>query len=264
MALLKYLADTSTFEPALAVIRWTQEELLKHPQECTSANEALQQAKASLLKHHIEAGRPYKPSIVRSSTAEGIALFPNNTILLSLYAWNERRFRIDDRVRSIMRDTMRRTGDRSIISHLFAVSTELKRPVSSGSTAHSGRAAFERALESQVGKASAALWTRYFYFELRQGDKERIKNVFYRGMRALPWLKAFYMLAFEHMRDILSFNELKKIYEVMVEKELRIHVDLEDAFHDVEERQAQKLKGSSGRHLPIAMPVDDDSSFEDK
>lgn len=56
-------------------------------------------------------------------------------------------------------------------------------------------------------------------------------------MRACPWAKEFYLLAFMHLRDVLGFKELRKLYEVLGEKGLRVHVDLENVFERYDERK---------------------------
>lgn len=63
------------------------------------------------------------------------------------------------------------------------------------------------------------------------------------------------MLAFSHLRDVLAFEELRKIYEVLGEKGLRVHVDLEDVFERWDERRA--VLGEDGR---VAGLPDDGSS----
>jgi hypothetical protein len=47
-------------------------------------------------------------------------------------------------------------------------------------------------------------------------------------MRACPWAKVFYMLAFSEssLRDAIGFTGLRQIYDTMVEKGIRIHIDL--------------------------------------
>jgi hypothetical protein len=79
--------------------------------------------------------------------------------------------------------------------------------------------------------SSVELWTAYLRFccshkEL-QGKKAR--EVFYRAIAACPWAKEVYMEAFA-LREGLGFvgTELKAVYETMVAKGLRVHVDLDD------------------------------------
>jgi len=61
------------------------------------------------------------------------------------------------------------------------------------------------------------------------------KDVWYRALRACPWAKELYMIGFEKMSDMLPFSELKSIWRIMGEKDLRVHVDLEERFEDIAE-----------------------------
>jgi hypothetical protein len=54
--------------------------------------------------------------------------------------------------------------------------------------------------------------------------------VFFRGVRHLPWSKWFLLLAFEHLEGLLSFEELKSIWNIFGERELRVHVELDEAM----------------------------------
>lgn len=200
------------------------------------AAEALfRQSFARLLYIHISQKHPYSPATVRSFLAESIAAFPHNTIFLSLYAWNESRFRIDDRVRGIVRDTVfgnryGRQGDDEgsddVTIHFFAVYVDLQRGVLQGSNHNAVRGTFERALQSEGAAHSAGLWKLYFLFEHRNADLSRARDVFYRAVMACPWAKQIYMLAFDYLGDEMSEMELRGVYDMMVERELRIHITL--------------------------------------
>lgn len=253
------------------------------------AVELLHQSRARFLYYHVRTNGMYKPSQIRSLLMESISTFPHNTMFLSLFAWNESRFRIEERVRDIVRDitTESRTSHTStlqqvpITSHLFSIYTEMIRPVYAGSTAHSVRAAFEKAIGEHDASAqhntlstagsSLSLWKLYILFELSHHNIQRAKDVFYRGMRACPWSKELIMLAFSHLRadvvesrhpassrrgDGMGFDELRRVYNVLVEKELRIHVDIEDQLDEL----AEKMQRSAG--LPFSMPDDADSGDE--
>ena len=68
----------------------------------------------------------------------------------------------------------------------------------------------------------------------RGGDADgRAKAVYWRAVRACPWVKELYLLAFEYLREGMGDEELRGVYEMMEEKGLRVHVALEDY---VEER----------------------------
>lgn len=203
----------------------------------SGAQEYLHQSFAQLLYYHATHSTYFSPSIIRSSLAESIALFPKNTIFLYLYTWIEARFRIDDRVRSITRDVvlsndLGREGkyQESVMSHLFAVHTEINRSTALGSNVHTIRGTIERGVGSSCGAHSAGLWKLYFHFELSRNELEKAKSVFYRGMKACPWAKELYMMAFEYLSTVMGETELKGLYELMVERELRIHLGLEEVL----------------------------------
>lgn len=254
--------------------------------------ELLHQSRARFIHYHVRTSTLYKPSYIRTLLTESISLFPHNTMFLSLFAWNESRFRIEERVRDTIRDitTHPVTGNESgntddlltaqvpVTSHLFSIYTELSRPVHAGSTIHSARAAFEKAITGpdtsstlqspSTARSNLTLWKLYILFELSHHDIRRAKDVFYRGMRACPWSKELVMLAFSHLRaDLLGerrdegmgFDELRRVYNVLVEKELRIHVDIEDLLDEM----AVKLQGrAAALGVPITMPEDAESENE--
>ncbi len=231
---LSLSAATLTFKSNLA--------LLSQPTQSTN-HEYLHQSFARLLYHHSTHMHLFKPSDIRSLLAESIAEFPHNAIFLSLYSWNEARFRIDDRVRSIVRDVILANEDfrdkqqGSVIPHFFAIYTELHRSVTFGSNTSTIRSTFERAVDSASGMHCAGLWKLYFLFEKSRGEIAGAKAVFWRGVRACPWAKALYLLAFEHLRGVLGDADLRGIYELLGERELRVHVGLEDIFEEMDERK---------------------------
>jgi hypothetical protein len=230
LILLNYLkssslpAATSTFESNLALLTPT-----------SPATETLHQSFAQLLYYHTTHTNLFKPSEIRSLLAESIAQYPTNTIFLSLYAWNEARFRIDDRVRSIINDVVLShnnnnsspTSRDNITSHFFAIHTELHRTLTLGSNNQTIRSTFERAIISSTGTHCAALYKIYFQFEHSRGEIAKAKAIFWRGVRACPWVKDLYLLAFEYLREEMGEGELRGVYELMEEKGIRVHVGLE-------------------------------------
>lgn len=109
-----------------------------------------------------------------------------------------------------------------ITTHLLAISYEINRPIISGSTIHSVRAAFERAISDPLfqqdhhrthksdlfnttpnvghntGKNSPILWKLYILNELSQSQTQRAKEIYYRAIQACPWSKELIILAFTH------------------------------------------------------------------
>ncbi|GMG22897.1 unnamed protein product [Aspergillus oryzae] len=299
LAILAYLSKSRDLNKALQPYSNAFDRLATLPVQFESFRsvsiELLHQARARLLYYHARTSSIYKHSQIRALLADSISLFPHNTIFLSLFAWNESRFRIEERVRDTIMDITTKAHNRAdqilttqvpITSHLFSIFTELNRPIYAGSTPHSVRAAFEKAIGDQdpstpthhntvsTARSSLTLWKLYILFELSQHDINRAKDVFYRGMRACPWSKELIMLAFSHLRadiiqerypgasrkgDGMNFLELRSVYNVLIEKELRIHVDIED---ELDELVAEMQQKTAALGLPIAMPEDADSEDE--
>ncbi|KAL5333947.1 NRDE-2, necessary for RNA interference-domain-containing protein [Aspergillus crustosus] len=301
-AIVLYLTHAQDIDKSLQAYTSTIHRLSTLPDSDTTepfisyTTELLHQARARLLYHHLRTSTLYKPSQIRTILTESITSFPHNTITLSLFAWNESRFRIDDRVRDTMRaittsSTSSQTDTNNtpipITTHLFSIYTELTRPTYAGSTAHSARAAFEKALSNNnnnttnpsqppatnpsASHSSIALWKLYILFELSRSDITRAKSVFYRAMRACPWSKDILMLVFTHLRDDvvrekysnqgqtggvgqgMDFHELRHVYNVLVEKELRIHIDIERELDDLAVTMAE---GSAAMGMGISLPDD--------
>ena len=57
--------------------------------------------------------------------------------------------------------------------------------------------------------------------------------MWYRAIRACPGIKELYLLAFEYLKEVMWLQELKGVYNFMVERELRIHASLEDIFDEI-------------------------------
>jgi hypothetical protein len=145
--------------------------------------------------------------------------------------------------------------DRTIVGWTFAIHYETLKGEIAGSTSHSIRALYKKA-EDDVGAYCPALWKWHILFELEEASKEqakrptkkprqdgkkrkgesrveeayrRVKETFFKGMTQLPWCKEYMMMAFTHLgEEFLSGEELRKVYNVMVEKELRLYAELED------------------------------------
>ena len=213
----------------------------------SSIHEYLHQSFARLLYYHATHTHLFKPADIRSLLAESMAQFPQNTIFLSIYGWNEARFRIDDRLRSVVNELLLNGGGEignklqdNVVPHFFALYSELHRAVTFGSNVFTVRSTFERAIESDSGAHCAGLWKLYFLFEHSRHEAERAKMVFWRALRACPWAKDLYMLAFEYLSGEKGMEEadLRGIYELLGEKELRRHVRVEDIFAVLNDRKA--------------------------
>jgi hypothetical protein len=195
-----------------------------------TSHELFLQSAACLLLHHARIG-PFRPALIREHLIHFLKLFPQNTIFLSLYAWNESRLKIDNRVRNILLSTVLRPENDTLTSRLFAIQYEIRH-----GTIHSVRSAFEHALSSTASKSSAGLWRFYIFFCLETPRfRPQAKDIWYRSLRACPWAKELYLIGFEKLSGMMPFSELKSTWRIMGEKELRIHVDLEESLEDITE-----------------------------
>ena len=230
LSLLYYLAKSDSLvgrsiEGALGVIEHFTTALKSYKLHLSIHHEAILQFSARLLWHHARTG-PFRPALIRLRMEEALYLFPRNTIFLSLYAWNESRARIDDRVRAMLRDNSLLPKNDCVTSRLFAIRYEIER-----GNVHSAKAAFEHAVASEACKGNAGLWRLYVLWCAQSEDakiKNQAKEVLYRGMRACPGVKALMMEAFQTLRPLMNDEEVKSVHKVMEEKEVRIHVDLEE------------------------------------
>ena len=240
LALLEYLTSASSNETqssaqgditsALSVFMAFSQTLTDRHLVNTTSHELLLQSATRLLYHHARIG-PFRPALLRQHLTHFIVLFPQNTIFLSLYTWNESRLRIDNRVRNILLSTVLTPENDTLTSRLFAIHYEIEH-----STIHSVRSAFEHALSAPSTKCSAGLWRFYILYCLETPQfRAQAKEVWIRAIRACPWAKELYIFGFERMGGLMPFSELKRTWRVMGEKELRVHVDLEEKFEDLRE-----------------------------
>jgi len=242
LALLAYLTSSSSKETqsatqgditsALASYSALSKLFIDRDLKDSPSHELLHQSAARLLYHHARIG-PFRPALLREQLSNFIKFFPQNTIFLSLYTWNESRLRIDNRVRNILLSTVLTPENDTLTSRLFAIYYEMNH-----GTIHSARSAFEHAVSSPKTKSAAGLWKFYLIYCLETPQfRSQAKDIWYRALRACPWAKELYIIGFEKLGDLVSFEELKRTWRVMGEKELRVHVDLEDNFEEIAEME---------------------------
>ncbi|KAG7290333.1 hypothetical protein NEMBOFW57_000333 [Staphylotrichum longicolle] len=235
LMLLEYLAAEGGTEPAsasqgnisaaMATIQTFTQELESRSLSSSRSHERLLQTAARLLYHHATHG-PYRPTYLHTHLQRFIALFPRNALFLSLFAWSQPALRIiDDPVRTLLQDlSLSNPHIDSLAARRFAIRHEAR-----AGTAHSVRAAFEAALESPACKGSVELWVAYVRFCCgRRELRAKAREVWYRAIGACPWAKEVYMLGFAVAGLGLGPGELRGVVEGMVEKGLRVHVDMEE------------------------------------
>lgn len=282
MALLEYLRHKD-LKPALDVFKASYLSLQSKDLAQDLRVELLEQTKAILIDQHISSPetRMYRPSQLALVLAESLSRFPNNTIILSIHHKIEARILITDRLRM---KALLPNEEPTLIGALFKIFTESHRLL--GGTTPSTRAAFEQATSSDHLRSSASLWCLWVEFEIRAYEQQadlddrraampkshrrqkpasskrteiaarRVKDVFYAGLRAVPWVKEYMMIAFTRLfpLGIFEFEDCKGVYNVMAEKGLRIRVDLEDVLEELGQRREE--------NMPIRIPLDREDSAE--
>ncbi|KAF3033246.1 hypothetical protein E8E12_001330 [Didymella heteroderae] len=256
LACLSYLTSSYNASAALSVHGNLTSWLASHRLHTSVHAESHAQAIAQFLAFHVSHAAVVRPSLVRDALEPYIAAFPSNTVLLSVYAANEARFAIDDRVRGHMARVLNLSPASSASSWAFAIHHEALKGAIAGSTAHSIRALYARATSGDAGAAhSPSLWAMWLRFEMaqlraardtpanrrprRDGGKSkwqtrveehvtRVRAAFYEGLKRVPWCKDFVMLAFTDAREVFTDEELMRLYGVMAEKEHRLYVELEE------------------------------------
>ncbi|KAF1947548.1 DUF1740-domain-containing protein [Clathrospora elynae] len=269
LALLTYLSNSCDASLALSTHQNLTSYLTSHALSSSPVAKLHAQAIAVFLTYHATHAPIVKPALIRTTLEPLISQFPANTTLLSLYAANEARFSIDDRVRDQMRRGRGSDEEREVASWAFAIHYEMLKGEIAGSTSHSIRALYKRATTDSIASHCSALWKAYVHFELAQLAQElarrpqpnrrsrkdeavkekekknsskegkwetriedaeqRVKDAFYAGLRSLPWCKDFVMLAFTDAGRVFGEEEKARVYRVLLEKEMRVYGEVDEA-----------------------------------
>ncbi|KAI9705681.1 MAG: hypothetical protein M1820_005091 [Bogoriella megaspora] len=216
----------------------------------------------------------FRSDVVRRHLRESLARFPNNTVILNAHMLNESRFPIVDRdtalsdffpYLSLKSDAARTRAqgnpeDPSLVRFLHAIQHQLQRLKSHAyersAVTYRTRSLFQRAVASKSCKHSVAFWTLYLEFEISAAETssnadidtvsiqtkrlKRAKDVYFQGTRMLPWHKGFAMMAFTKLENAMDEKELQGVWETMVERELRLYVDMEPVLEEISRMQRSK------------------------
>ncbi|KAJ5138304.1 Tetratricopeptide-like helical [Penicillium bovifimosum] len=280
LAIIRYILDASIgdiLKPYDDALQRLSDGLESDIISRTFGSELLHQARAKLVYHYVTT-KPaqYRPIEVRNIFLSSLEAFPHNTMFLALFKWNDARVDMTHRFRDIIhatigekaRTTKQASGNGAqidrvpITTYLFNIYCEMGRPRQGNSSPHLVRAAFERAIghgpvsvgqtpqrrhlelnSSTSAQNNLTIWKLYVLWEARvEHDFARARKVLFRALRACPWSKELYMLAFEHLRDDIvdlstkrtlrggkyvssgfSKRELQALYSEMVRRGIRIH-----------------------------------------
>lgn len=79
----------------------------------------------------------------------------------------------------------------------------------------------------------------------------KAKDIYHRAIRACPWVKELAMMAFADLRDVMSFEDLRGIYGVLREKELRLHADLDEKLEEFEDKLTKASLSALARRRAV-------------
>ncbi|RPB06131.1 DUF1740-domain-containing protein [Choiromyces venosus 120613-1] len=267
-ALLEYLASNREVTASLPIYADLLSELdgrgLGGPS--SAIHERCLMAEARLLYYHSRTSRLFKMKTMRDFLNDALQMFPNNSVFLELFVWNEAKVRIENRARTLVRDVVLKEGTETILGYSFAIWTEMRMIGAGGRyNPHAVRALFEQAVETNRTKYNFSLWMIYMEFEIREKEMKRAKEVLFRGIRNCPWSKDLLLLAFQRLRTVLTYDEMRKLLSIISsEKELRVHdtTELEDYIDGLTDEQRSGL-GRTGAEGPQFLQLPNDASDEE-
>ncbi|KAI9489261.1 NRDE-2, necessary for RNA interference-domain-containing protein [Zychaea mexicana] len=166
----------------------------------------------------------YKPGHLRHLLNRALILFPNNTVFIGLYVWNEAKTKLYNRVRSMFAKSLE--SDPNVILWLSSIRTELH--YHEPYDVNQVRSLFESSIEKTNTRSSILLWKLYIEHEIQCGELVRAKSLFYRAIRACPWSKEICLLGIRLLSRQLSEKELHEIVSLMMEKEIRLRQPIDD------------------------------------
>ncbi|TID02240.1 NRDE2-like protein [Colletotrichum higginsianum] len=143
-------------------------------------------------------------------------------------------------IRDILRKVALTNENDCISNRIFAIRYELQR-----GNVHSTQAAFEKALDSPACRSNPGLWRCYIRFSYaRKQFRNKAKDVFLRGLRHCPWSKELALEAYTTLVNVMDEFELKSVFDTMLSKGLRIHVDMDDFIANHEKARADVSEAS--------------------
>lgn len=98
--LFEYLA--SGIEGASLIYEHALEYIKERQAERGYESEVIWVEYAGLLYYHASIQKYYKPAELREVMERALDLFPNNTIFLAFYIWNESKTKINNRVQKLL------------------------------------------------------------------------------------------------------------------------------------------------------------------
>ena len=268
LALLTYLSSNFSLPPVIAIYQSILNRLAALPSSppLSQLQELIHQSLAHHIYYHLvilpslPTASPLIPgagSLPTTTLLASIRLFPHNTLLLHTLALITPRYPLsllDSPVRKILLDTVLTPENATLSTWLFAIWYQIH---CCGNNRHAVRAVFERAVAEQAVAVSKEVWIWYMTWCLggpsAGGGKQAAETiaatkVWERAVVATDGgVKDVYMWGLRHLESgsgAVVGEGARRIWRVMDEAGLRVHVDAEAWMERAEElRRASGTRG---------------------
>ncbi|XP_074649475.1 nuclear exosome regulator NRDE2-like isoform X2 [Tubulanus polymorphus] len=161
-------------------------------------------------------------SVLRTGVRQALEEFPDNPTLLQCLVTIDCSGHLVSGLRRYFDEHARHS--RSVFHWFYRIYTELQRLHDTESeatmgtgTVHRIGALFQRATDSNTGRYCLLLWRMYMAFQVKHGQNNEAKGVFYKALQNCPWAKVLYLDAVSYFPD-----DLQDVVDLIVEKELRL------------------------------------------
>ena len=258
LAMLRYCQNNQGLSPAIETYQNVLQ-ILEHKHtggDLHDIIETIHQRRSQLIYLHTSSNcGPFEPKQILRTLSDSAKAFPHNSIFITLHDQYQRKYGLMDRLRGIAAEAFSDEREsHSPMRHIQSINREMSGSADFGTTEHSIRAAFHGATEEgATGCHCPTIRLGHVRWEVellkkrprrspmsKQQERKQVSTAvqaLHAALRACPWVKELYMLAFESevMRDALGQAGLKQIYETMLERGLRVHIDISDRIEQQSE-----------------------------
>lgn len=258
LALTRYCKTNQDLSLTLETYHNTVDCLQSNTNEANKTlSELVHQHRATVIYTHSHILKAhFHPKPILHLLSESLTLFPHSSVSISLHDSYQRRYGLMDRLRNIASET---SIPDTLLIKLQRVSSEMSRSPELGGTEHSVRSAFNKVLaEDESDNPCPELMLAYVKWEIslldtqyiqrndqiaESGDAKmtskdkkfhykqasRARDAVFSALRRCPWMKDAYLAAFESeaMRQVLGEDGLKELYESMLERGLRVRIEID-------------------------------------
>lgn len=185
------------------------------------------------MQHHPQSLRSLKQLLKKA-----LKQYPSEPYFMKVLIQAERGSYLMTHLRRYFDHCLLSTTLASPVIILFAVQNELEHKAKMEALAQTGvyqlavnsatlnrlRSLFERGLTLPEIRNCPLIWRLYISLEYEHGDLERATGIYYRSLQQCPWAKALYKDAVVMLGD----DKLQYIVDLMMEKEMRIQIPVEE------------------------------------